>query len=97
MTVSNPLMAIYRAIGAGIGVGTTSLIARHLGTGRKEETDKTAGCSISFFFLISSLVAIICLANLKTLLQIFGAGASVLPYAESYMFIETLFLPLDFS
>lgn len=96
LTVANPLMAIYRAIGAGIGVGTTSLIARHLGAGRREETDKTAGCSISFFFLLSNLVAIICLINLKTLLQIFGADSSVLPYAESYMFIETVFLPLDF-
>jgi len=35
LTVADPLMAIYRAVGSGIGVGSASLIARHLGAGKK--------------------------------------------------------------
>ena len=31
LSVANPLMAIFRAIGGGIGVGATSFIARLLG------------------------------------------------------------------
>ncbi len=63
LTVAGPLMTIYRAIGSGIGVGTASLIARNLGAGKKEETNRVAGCSISFFFIVSGLMTIICLMN----------------------------------
>ena len=96
LAVANPLMAIYRAIGAGIGVGATSLIARNLGAGRKEETNRTAGCGISLFFIVSGLVTIISLMNLEPLLRLFGASDSVLPFAYSYMFVETCSLVLDF-
>jgi putative MATE family efflux protein len=89
-------MAIYRAVASGIGVGATSLIARRLGAGKKEEANRTAGCSISLFFIVSGLVAIICLMNLESLLRLFGADDSVLPFAEAYMFVETASISLDF-
>ena len=47
--------------------------------------------------MISTIVTIICLMNLHALLRLFGATGSVLPLAESYMFVETCFMPLDFS
>jgi len=96
LTVAGPLMTIYRAIGSGIGVGTASLIARNLGAGKKEETNKVAGCSISFFFIVSFLATIICLIYLEPLLRLFGADDSVLPFAESYMFVETCSIAVDF-
>jgi len=96
LTVAGPLMTIYRAIGVGIGVGAASLIARNLGAGKKEETNRAAGCSISIFFMVSGLVTIICLMNLETLLRLFGADNSVLPFAESYMFVETCSIAVDF-
>lgn len=96
LTVANPLMAIYRAVGGGIGVGAASLISRKLGAGKKEEASRIAGCSISVFFIISGLTTAICLLNLESLLLIFGANEAVLPFATSYMFIETCFIALDF-
>jgi putative MATE family efflux protein len=96
LTVAGPLMTIYRAIGSGIGVGTASLIARNLGAGKKEETNSVAGCSISFFFIVSFLATIICLIYLEPLLRLFGADDSVLPFAESYMFVETCSIAVDF-
>ena len=96
LTVAGPLMTIYRAIGSGIGVGTASLIARNLGAGKKEETNRVAGCSISFFFIVSFLATIICLIYLEPLLRLFGADDSVLPFAESYMFVETCSIAVDF-
>ena len=96
LTVANPLMMIYRAIGSGIGVGAASLIARLLGAGKKEEANRAAGCSISFFFILSGLVTIICLMNLEMLLRLFGADDSVLPYAKSYMLVETYSIAVDF-
>jgi len=96
LTVAGPLMTIYRAIGGGIGVGTASLIARNLGAGKREESNQTAGCSISFFFIVAFLATIVCLIYLKPLLRLFGADDSVLPYAEAYMFVETLSIAVDF-
>ncbi|MEM2320158.1 MAG: MATE family efflux transporter [Candidatus Bathyarchaeia archaeon] len=96
LSVAGPLMAIYRAIGSGIGVGSASLIARHLGAKRKDEADRAACGSISLFFIVSGLVALVCVINLKFLLRLFGANEAVMPYAFSYMFIETLAMPVDF-
>jgi putative MATE family efflux protein len=96
LSVAHPLMHIYMAIGSGIGVGSASLIARNLGAGKKEETNRTACCSISFFFIVSGLMTIIALINLEGLLRLFGANNSVLPLAMSYMFVETCSITLDF-
>jgi putative MATE family efflux protein len=96
LTVAAPLMSIYRAIGTGIAVGAASLIGRRLGAGEREEANRAAGCSISFFLILSSLVTVVCLVNLEALLRLFGADDMVLPHAWSYMYIETLSLALDF-
>ncbi|MEM2103514.1 MAG: MATE family efflux transporter [Candidatus Bathyarchaeia archaeon] len=96
LTVSGPLMAIYRSVGTGIAVGSSSLISRHLGAGRKDEADKAACNSISLFFIVSCLASLICLINLEFLLRLFGATDAVIPFAYSYMLIETLAMPVDF-
>ena len=95
IATANPLMAIYRSIGVGIGVGTASLIARRLGAGKKEEADRAAAGGMSTFLVVSSAVAGICILALSFLLKTFGANETVLPLARSYMVVETAFLPLD--
>jgi len=96
LTVAGPLMAIYRAIGSGIAVGSASLVARRLGAGKKDEADKAVCNSITLFFIVSGLATIICLIGLRFLLRLFGATDPVFPYAYSYMFIETCSMPVDF-
>ncbi len=96
LSISNPLMTIYWSIGVGIGVGATSLIARRLGSGVKEEANRTAGNSITLFFMASAAATAVFVMNLETLLRLFGADDSVLPLAKSYMFVETIFIPLNF-
>ncbi len=96
LAVANPLMLIYRSIGMGIAVGTSSLVSRNLGAEKKEEVNRAAGNSITLFFIASALTTAVCLSNLKTLLQLFGASESVLSLAMSYMTVETWFISLDF-
>ncbi len=96
LSVAHPLMHIYTAIGSAIGVGAASLIARNLGAGKREEASKVVCNSISFFFIVSGLMTVICLLNLETLLRLFGADNSVLPFAYSYMFVETCSIAVDF-
>jgi len=96
VAVAGPLMAIYRAVGMGIGVGAASLISRQLGEGKREQADRTAGGAITTFLIISAVLASICMLNLNFLLSLFGADANVLPPARSYMLVETGFMALDF-
>jgi len=96
LTVAGPLMAIYRAIGAGIAVGSASLVARRLGAGRRDEANEAVCNSITLFFVVSGLASLICLASLGFLLRLFGATEAVFPYAYSYMFVETCSMPIDF-
>ncbi|MEM2168550.1 MAG: MATE family efflux transporter [Candidatus Bathyarchaeia archaeon] len=96
LTVAGPLMVIYRAIGAGIAIGGSSLVARRLGAGKKNEADKAVCNSITLFFIVSGAAVLICLLFLDFLLRLFGATEVVFPYAYSYMFIETCSMPVDF-
>ncbi len=96
LAVAHPLMMTYWSIGMGIGVGAASLIARNLGAGKNEEVDRVAGCSITLFLIVSVVVPAIFLGNLEFLLRLFGADDSVLPPAQSYMVVETIFIPLNF-
>ncbi len=95
IATANPLMAIYRSVGMGIGVGTASLVARRLGAGNKEEADKVAAGGISTFLVVSTAVALFFIFLLNIFLRAFGADDNVLPLARSYMLVETAFLPLD--
>jgi putative MATE family efflux protein len=96
VAVANPLMAIYRAIGVGVGVGASSLISRRLGSGNKEEADRAAGAAITTFLIISALITGIFIWNLDFFLRLFGANENVLPLARGYMIVETAFIALDF-
>ncbi len=96
MTVANPLMTIFRSIAYGIGIGGSSLIARRLGAGDKEGANRAAGGCITLFAVVSAIVTMLCLLNLKFLLRLFGADDTVLPPAISYMTVEAAFMPLDF-
>jgi len=96
LTVAGPLMAIYRAIGVGIAVGSASLVARRLGAGKKSEADGAVCNTITLFLIVSGAISLICLAGLGFLLRLFGASEAVFPYAYSYMFIETCSMPVDF-
>jgi putative MATE family efflux protein len=96
VAVANPLMAIYRSIGVGIGVGASSLISRRLGSGNKEEADKAAGAAITTFLILSVAITGIFIWNLDFFLRLFGASETVLPLARSYMLVETGFIALDF-
>ncbi|MEM0049720.1 MAG: MATE family efflux transporter [Candidatus Bathyarchaeia archaeon] len=78
-----------------MAVGSSSLVARRLGAGKKNEADETA-CSITLFFIVSGAAVLICLSCLGFLLRLFGATEAVFPYAYNYMFIETCSMPVDF-
>jgi putative MATE family efflux protein len=91
MSVTFPLVLSFVAIASGTGVGVTSLISRSLGEGDHENADRTASAAITLCFLLSGMIAIVCLPNLDGILHMLGARDSVLPFAKSYMSILIIF------
>ena len=91
IAVAFPLMMIFMAIGLGTGVGAASLISRRLGAGDNEGANLVASTTITLAIILGALMTIICLPNLEALLRLFGADASILPLAKSYMSILATF------
>ena len=87
MSVTFPILLSFIALAVGTGVGVTSLISRSMGAGKKKEADIAACVSITLCFIISVLIAIVCLPNIKPILSMFGAQDNVLLLAEDYLSI----------
>lgn len=92
MTVTYPLLLSFIAIASGTAVGVTSLISRRLGAGKKKHADMAACVSITLCFIISAVIAILCLPNIEGILVILGAGDIVLPLAVKYTSILIKFI-----
>lgn len=87
MTVTIPLMMSFIALSSGTGIGATSLISRSLGAGDKSNADKAACVAITLCIIISALIALVCLPNIKPILSLLGAKETVLSLAENYVSI----------
>ena len=95
VSMAFPVIFIIIAIGAGLGIGTTSLIARHLGAKKKHEADLAAEHSIFIGIFISILITVLGLAFMKPLFVLMGAGPEILPLVLSYariIFAAMIFL-----
>ncbi|MDO5116145.1 MAG: MATE family efflux transporter [Synergistaceae bacterium] len=88
------LMAIFQAIGFTLGMGAGSMISRMLGAG-----DSASACrygSTSFFSAVA-LGLCLCaggLLSLDSLMILFGATPTILPYARSYAGLILLGAPV---
>jgi putative MATE family efflux protein len=96
VSISNPLMFIFNAIGMGTGVGASSLIGRYLGARKNAEANRVAAVAITSFFILGAICTIIFLLTLDPILRLFGADETVLPLAKSYMYVETAFIVVNF-
>jgi len=88
------VMFIIIAIGGGIGIGTSSLIARRLGAGDKRGADLAAEHAVFLGLGISLFISVFGLALAKPLFAIMGAGPEILPLVISY--IRILFMGMVF-
>lgn len=90
LTIGFPIMMISMAFTMLIGVGTTALISIRLGEGNQDRAESIMGTGALALILMSLTLAIVSLTFLDPLLKIFGATATNLPYAKSYMQIILL-------
>jgi len=100
ITISFPLMLIVFAFAMLIGFGATSLISIKLGENKKEEAELIMGNGLVLLIFISATISGLGLIFIDPLLQIFGASATVLPYARDYLTIilwGTVFMTVSFG
>ena len=97
--VANTVLAVYIAIFMALGVGTSSLIARNIGSGDVEKAKSIARHSTIISAIFGLLFGIVTLFFNEPLLQLMGAKSSVLKDATNYfkiVAIPSIFISLMF-
>ena len=95
LTAAFPVMLLFMSISIGTGMGASSLIARSLGAGKREQANRVAGTAITLSLIIGILMAAICLPLLEPILKQMGASDAVMPMAKKYLFIIAAFSIFD--
>ncbi len=100
VAISFPLHMIIMALSGAMGIGGGSVISRALGASDLEKANQTFGNIISLVLSISIIGAFTGLAYLNPMLRLFGASATIMPYACDYLGIilyGTIFFAFGFA
>ena len=93
VSVATPAFLLFMAVGMLFGIGSTSLISRMLGEGKKEEAKHTS--SFSFWTsLVVGVVSMIVIWIFNTpICRAIGASDDTIEYATQYLTIVALGIP----
>ena len=93
VSVATPAFLLFMAVGMLFGIGSTSLISRMLGEGKKEEAKRTS--SFSFWtILVVGVVSMIVIWIFNTpICRAIGASDDTIEYAAQYLTIVALGIP----
>ncbi len=83
--LSNQPLFFIQGLFMGLGVGTTAIVARLYGAGRRREANHVAQQSLLFAFLFSALVCSIWYAFVPQIVEFMGAQPDVLKLGIGYM------------
>jgi putative MATE family efflux protein len=97
LAIAFPIQITLGALGQMVGVGSASIASRKLGEGRKDEAESVLGTCVLYVFLLGVLVAIGLSVSLESVLTLFGATESILPYAKDYVLILLFSIPLQMT
>lgn len=93
VSVATPAFLLFMAVGMLFGIGSTSLISRMLGEGKKEEAKRTS----SFSFWTSLVVGVISMIVIwifnTPICRAIGASDDTVEYATQYLAIVALGIP----
>jgi putative MATE family efflux protein len=97
VSLSFPVIFLMFAIGGGITIAGSILVAQHIGAGNHQKADHVSGQTITMIFAIVIPLTIIGWFASESLMRLMGAEASVLPMATSYLQISFLGLIFVFG
>lgn len=96
VSMALPIVVLLVAAGQGIGVGTASMISRHLGAGEYLEASKDASTALALAAPIGIAVTFALLLSLRGIFLTLGATPTIMPmaidYAATLLFGYTLML-----
>jgi putative MATE family efflux protein len=88
--LSNFLIALFSAV----GVGSTALVARHVGAEEREEAEHIAGQSLLLALAVGLIAAVPCLLWGRPLLTALGGAEDVVAQGRSYLLAVGTTMPL---
>ncbi len=93
MSFSFPVVMVLNSISLGIGIGTSSLISRHIIKTERRRVQQMGGRALLLGFTVVMLFVIAGQLTIRPLFAAMGAGPVVLGYVEEYMRIWYLGVP----
>lgn len=85
-----PAITVIIGIGLMIGIGTSSIIAIHMGKEEQEKSEKTLAVAIKSVIVIGGILMIVGLLFREPILKILGATPDTIDYAKQYYTIMYL-------
>ncbi len=85
ITIVFPIAFIIIAIGSGVGIGTTSLVARMIGAKNKRMADVVAENAIFLSVILSVMISVVGILSSRPLLTAMGVTGNVLEMGVSYI------------
>jgi len=85
LTIVFPVQMIVMGFGMIVGIGGASIISRNIGAGNMDRAERTLGNSLFYVILLGLLVPAVGIPNLTSLLRLFGATDTILPFSSSYL------------
>jgi putative MATE family efflux protein len=82
-----PILMIITSVAIGLGAGTSSVVARAIGSGDHRRARRLATDSLLLSFMITALMAVIGILTINPLFKLLGAPADMIPMIRSFMTI----------
>ena len=82
-----PIIMIVMSVAIGLGAGTSSVVARAIGSGDHRRARRLSTDSLFLGFLVTFIVSLIGVVTINPLFTLLGAPADMLPMIRSFMII----------
>lgn len=92
---SFPILMIVSSVAIGLGAGTSSVVARALGSGDRRRARRLSTDSLVLSFLATALIAFVGILTIEPLFQSLGAPEELMPLIRGFMTI--LYFGVPFS
>ncbi len=90
LALTLPLMNIFAAFGAMIGVGASTMVSIYMGQKNEEDAVRTLGNAFILNIILSIVTSFFGYIFLDDILMLFGASEMTLPYAREFMEIALI-------
>ncbi len=88
-----PILMIVTSVAIGLGAGTSSVVARALGSNNRKRARRLSTDSIMLSFMITAIISVFGILLIDPLFALLGASDDIMPLIRSFMTIVYLGVP----